>query len=77
MGRSSTRSIPKPQFDVGELRREYPDALDFQIGLSLDILPGIEPVDFALVDGDHNWHTVLNELRLLERAGLAPRRRRR
>ena len=34
---------PKPHFDVGELRRMYPDALDFQIGLSLEILPDSSP----------------------------------
>ena len=36
--------------------------------LSLDALPEVGRVDCALVDGDHNWYTVLNELRLLGRA---------
>src|SRR4051794_27953129 len=58
---------PKPQFDVAALEREYPDELVFHRGLSLEVLPGIGAVDFALVDGDHNHYTVLNELRTLER----------
>jgi O-antigen biosynthesis protein len=62
---------PKPSFDVEELRREHPQTLVFHRGLSLDVLPTLEPADLALVDGDHNRYTVLNELRLLERAAVA------
>jgi GT2 family glycosyltransferase len=58
---------PKPAFDPDELSREHPDSLVFHPALSLEVLPTLERVDLALVDGDHNWHTVLNELRLLER----------
>lgn len=36
--------------------------------LSLDALPRIDGVDAALLDGDHNWYTVINELRVLARA---------
>src|SRR2546423_9773540 len=36
-------------------------------GLSLDVLPQLPPAEVALVDGDHNWYTVFNELRLLQR----------
>jgi GT2 family glycosyltransferase len=57
---------PKPSFDVEELEREHPRALVFHRALSLDVLPSLEPVDLALIDGDHNRYTVLNELRLLE-----------
>jgi len=33
---------------------------------SLDALPRLEvDLDAALIDGDHNWYTVINELRLL------------
>ena len=32
---------------------------------SLDALPHIPDIDAALIDGDHNWYTVINELRLL------------
>lgn len=61
---------PKPQFDVDELRRKHPDSFVFHAALSLEVLPALERVDLALIDGDHNWHTVLNELRLLERRAL-------
>jgi GT2 family glycosyltransferase/SAM-dependent methyltransferase len=61
---------PKPAFDADELRREHPDSLVFHAALSLEVLPTLERVDLALVDGDHNWYTVLNELRLLERRAL-------
>jgi GT2 family glycosyltransferase len=59
---------PKPSFDVEELERKHPEALVFHRALSLDVLPTLEGADLALVDGDHNHYTVLNELRLLERA---------
>jgi len=32
---------------------------------SLNVLSEIEDVDAALIDGDHNWYTVINELRML------------
>lgn len=43
----------------------------------VDAIPRIEPPDLALVDGDHNWHTVYSELTLLfacaaERGAMAP-----
>lgn len=34
---------------------------------SLNVLGRLERVDVAIVDGDHNWYTVRNELLLLER----------
>ena len=37
---------------------------------SLEALPHIEIPDVVVIDGDHNWHTVTEELRLIdERAG--------
>lgn len=61
---------PKPAFDPEELRRRHPDSFVFHAALSLDVLPTLDQVDLAMIDGDHNWHTVLNELRLLERRAL-------
>jgi len=61
---------PKPGFDPEELRRRHPDSLAFHTALSLEVLPTLDRVDLALIDGDHNWYTVLNELRLLERRAL-------
>ena len=43
-------------------------------GISLDILPQLsEPFDCFLIDGDHNWYTVYNELRIIEERGLLKR----
>jgi Methyltransferase domain len=40
-------------------------------GLSLEVLPRLsEPFDCFLIDGDHNWYTVYNELRIIEERGL-------
>lgn len=40
-------------------------------GRSLDILSCIEDTfDCILIDGDHNWYTVFNELVLIEKRGL-------
>jgi GT2 family glycosyltransferase len=61
---------PKPSFDVEELQRQHPDSLVFHRALSLEVLPKLERVELALVDGDHNRYTVLNELRLLEGSAL-------
>ena len=40
-------------------------------GTSLDVLPTIsEAFDCILIDGDHNWYTVYNELRLIHQRSL-------
>jgi len=57
---------PQPQFDVEAWREEYGDALVFHRQLSLEVLGTIPAPDLVLIDGDHNWYTVVNELRLLE-----------
>jgi GT2 family glycosyltransferase len=57
---------PRPNFDTAELEREHAGRVVFHRALSLEVLPKLEPVDVALIDGDHNWYTVFNELRLLE-----------
>ena len=56
---------PVPQFDPGEHERAFPGRYHFHRGLSVDVLPELPPVDVALVDGDHNWYTVYNELQAL------------
>ena len=63
---------PRPELDVGELRRDYGVALVHHQERSLLALDRIEDPDVVLLDGDHNWYTVVNELRLL--AARAPRR---
>lgn len=40
-------------------------------GLSLDVLPSIaETFDCILIDGDHNWYTVYNELQAIDKYDL-------
>lgn len=43
-------------------------------GVSLDVLQRLSgPFDCILIDGDHNWYTVYNELRVIEERGLLKR----
>jgi methyltransferase family protein len=59
---------PKPLFNAGELEHAYPKAFVMHQAMSLEALPLISDPDVVLLDGDHNWHTVISELRHLERA---------
>ena len=63
---------PAPQFDPNEHERRWRGRYVFHRDVSLNVLPELDPVDLALIDGDHNWYTVLNELRMLrDRAHVA------
>jgi hypothetical protein len=57
---------PAPRFEPSELGAEA-DGFVFHKARSLDVLPDVGPVDVALIDGDHNWYTVHNELQVLQR----------
>ena len=57
---------PLPKYDVSEWRQRYGERLVFHEDLSLNALPKIEGIDVGMIDGDHNWYTVFNELRLIE-----------
>lgn len=59
---------PVPGFDARQFQADNADVLSFYEDLSLNVLADIHPVDLALVDGDHNWYTVYNELKLIEQA---------
>lgn len=65
---------PVPAFDPGEHERRFPGRYVFHRDLSLNVLPHAEAFDVALIDGDHNWYTVYNELRLLREASRRSRR---
>ncbi len=56
---------PVPEFDPSEHERQFPGRYFFHESLSLDALPTLEPMDAALIDGDHNWYTVYHELQAL------------
>lgn len=64
---------PAPQFDPARIEGVQPGRLVFHRDISLNVLPELEPVDLAFVDGDHNWYTVSNELRLLHERSTAAR----
>ena len=56
---------PVPEFDPSEHEEKFRGRYVFYRDLSLNVLPDAPPFDVALIDGDHNWYTVYNELRLL------------
>ncbi|MFW6005778.1 MAG: hypothetical protein ACOCPN_04785, partial [Desulfonatronovibrionaceae bacterium] len=58
---------PCPAFDPEEWGKTYQDAARFHTTLSLNDLPEIPDPHAVLIDGDHNWYTVYNELKLIEK----------
>jgi hypothetical protein len=60
---------PEPQDGLVELERTHPE-LELIRETSLEALPRIPLPDAVIVDGDHNYFTVAEELRLI--AGRAP-----
>lgn len=58
---------PAPVFDAEALSREFDRRLSLIQLPSLVGLPSIEQFDVVLIDGDHNWFTVFNELQLIDR----------
>ncbi|HEY1805025.1 MAG TPA: class I SAM-dependent methyltransferase [Terracidiphilus sp.] len=68
-------TIIDPCFDA-DLALKYVDDKRVTVlkGNSLDVLPKLEGVfDCILIDGDHNWYTVLNELRLIRQSSMIRR----
>jgi SAM-dependent methyltransferase len=67
-GARVTAVDPSPQEGLVALEREHPE-LELVRATSLDALPAIELPDAVVIDGDHNYYTVSEELRLIgERA---------
>ncbi|MEW6011744.1 MAG: class I SAM-dependent methyltransferase, partial [Euryarchaeota archaeon] len=58
---------PLPGFDVDEFKNKYGDKFEFYQELSLSRLPLLKDYDVILIDGDHNWYTVYNELKIIEK----------
>jgi hypothetical protein len=58
---------PQDDFDLAGLQREFGERFVFHRGLSLEVLPEIRGADAVLIDGDHNWYTVYNELKTIAR----------
>jgi hypothetical protein len=61
---------PDTALSFDRLLAEHSRHLRVHRARSLDVLEKIAEVDLALIDGDHNWYTVINELRGLERRAL-------
>ncbi len=53
---------PAPHPVFHEMLAEFDGGYAFHPHKSLDALPLIAAADFILLDGDHNWYTVYNEL---------------
>lgn len=66
---------PVPQFDVAALKERHADRFVFHRDLSLNAIPEVPRFDVVFIDGDHNWHTVYNELRLIRESCEAASRR--
>lgn len=65
-GRCELHSIdPLPRYDVDALRQGREAIFYPHRCTSLTALPQIPPADVVLLDGDHNWYTAYNELKLI------------
>lgn len=53
---------PFPQFDYQALEKQGNGLFSMVQDLSLQAISKIDSCDVALIDGDHNWYTVYNEL---------------
>uniref|UniRef100_UPI0025E34B88 class I SAM-dependent methyltransferase n=1 Tax=uncultured Methanobrevibacter sp. TaxID=253161 RepID=UPI0025E34B88 len=58
---------PSPNFNVEKFKNKYGNKFDFYKDLSLNILPFLETFEVILIDGDHNWYTIYNELKTIEK----------
>jgi hypothetical protein len=61
---------PSDLFDLDGLEGAYGDRFVFHRAPSLEAIPEIQGIDVVLIDGDHNWYTVYNELELLSRQAM-------
>ena len=57
---------PMPKFNVAACQQRYGGRFVMHQTLSLAALPTIGRLDAVLIDGDHNWYTVYNELKQIE-----------
>ncbi|MEQ1785434.1 MAG: CmcI family methyltransferase [Acidimicrobiales bacterium] len=56
---------PAPNFDPTAHEQNFEGRYRFHRDLSHNVLPHLEAMDAALIDGDHNWYTVYHELKML------------
>lgn len=58
---------PEPLYRTQQFRQLYGSCATLHERLSHNVLPLIDEPDVVLLDGDHNWFTVIGELRILDR----------
>jgi len=57
---------PFPKYDYKKWEEENDGVFTLFTDLSLSRLPLLKEYDAILLDGDHNWYTVYNELKIIE-----------
>ncbi len=57
---------PFPNFNVAKYKTRYDDIFEYYPEISLNKLPSLKGYDTILIDGNHNWYVVYNELKILE-----------
>jgi hypothetical protein len=57
---------PYPQFPTQEWMDEFKTPFQVHRSTSIEVLSSLKGADLILLDGDHNWYTVLEELRILD-----------
>jgi hypothetical protein len=65
-GARLTSIDPVPSQQVLTMREQHADVFTLVDTISLDALPKLPAYEAILIDGDHNWYTVYNELRTIE-----------
>lgn len=58
---------PSHQLNLEELYKDFSDNYELIEDYSLNVLPKLNDYDIILIDGDHNWYTVFNELKSIEK----------
>src|SRR5579875_3758622 len=56
---------PAPRPSLKEVLEAFPETHVYYPLRSVDAIPTAPPPDVALIDGDHNWRTVFDELTLI------------
>jgi hypothetical protein len=59
---------PVAQRDLTLCQRQYASCSTLHQQPSHEVLPSLDPPDVVLLDGDHNWYTVIEELRIMDRS---------
>lgn len=58
---------PQPLLNMTLYQRQGAGCSTLHRQSSLDALPSLDAPDVVLLDGDHNWYTLIEELRILDR----------